>query len=452
MMESKFIPTLQVGNGYTYLKLKGILDEDNLLANLLSQIQGRLLLIDMAEIERINSCGVRDWVNWLNQIQALGVAVILLRCSPVVVSQANMVANFAADSFIHSFYAPYVHPDTGDEQSVLLFTEDIRQNQPIRAPKIFNESGEELEFDEFEESYFAFISDPRIMNYQISPDIQAVIQYFLPESVSRQPVISQRQPAPASSYPSSVQQNAQPMRQNMGGYAQQPYGAQGGYGQPAQPYGAQGGYVQPAQPYGAQGGYGQPAQPYGAQSVTGGTQRGVALSSGSIAQSFPPNNMPYGGNSQGQLSMPQPAQPVRHEQPPIPPSNGYQQAPSALPNQQNRMQQPMNSSFSNTTEPIPSNVGSVQSAPSPISDEPRPAPQAVSSLAMQSMARKAPIAEPAEQNPQSNAFPAQNAYSPYGNGMSEAEKRRKQKLIFSLAAGVVVVLIIALIIIIIVKH
>ena len=85
-MESKFIPTLQAGNGYTYLKLKGILDEDNLLANLLSQIQGRLLLIDMAEIDRINSCGVRDWVNWLNQIQALGIAVILLRCSPAVVS------------------------------------------------------------------------------------------------------------------------------------------------------------------------------------------------------------------------------------------------------------------------------------------------------------------------------------------------------------------------------
>ena len=103
-MESKFIPTLQAGNGYTYLKLKGILDEDNLLANLLSQIQGRLLLIDMAEIDRINSCGVRDWVNWLNQIQALGIAVILLRCSPAVVSQANMVTNFAADAFIHSFF------------------------------------------------------------------------------------------------------------------------------------------------------------------------------------------------------------------------------------------------------------------------------------------------------------------------------------------------------------
>ena len=222
-MESKFIPTLQAGNGYTYLKLKGILDEDNLLANLLSQIQGRLLLIDMAEIDRINSCGVRDWVNWLNQIQALGIAVILLRCSPAVVSQANMVTNFAADAFIHSFFAPYVHPDTGDEQSVLIFTEDIRQNLPVRAPKIYNEQGEELEFDEFEESYFAFISDPRILNYQISPDVQAVIQYYLPEATSRQPVVGMRaqqavqqvqgtaQPIPAQS-----QVSPQMLRSNLG--------------------------------------------------------------------------------------------------------------------------------------------------------------------------------------------------------------------------------------------
>ena len=152
-METKFIPTLQAGN-------------------LLSQIQGRLLLIDMAEIERINSCGVRDWVNWNNQIQALGIAVILLRCSPVVVAQANMVTNFAADAFIHSFYAPYVHPDTGEEQSVLLFTEEIRKTFPVSAPKIYNENGEELEFDTHLLENASFL---RLKNL--------TVQYLLPKKI-----------------------------------------------------------------------------------------------------------------------------------------------------------------------------------------------------------------------------------------------------------------------------
>ena len=180
-MNSKFIPTLQTGNGYTHLKLKGILDEDNLLVNLLSQIQGQYLLIDMSEVERINSCGVRDWVNWLNQIQALGIVVILLRCSPTVISQANMVANFAADAFIHSFFAPYVDPNTGEDFNKLVLTEDIRKSVPVKAPKFYSESGEELEFDEFEDSYFAFIHDSRILNYQISPEIRSIIEQFMPE-------------------------------------------------------------------------------------------------------------------------------------------------------------------------------------------------------------------------------------------------------------------------------
>ena len=334
-MESKFIPTLQAGNGYTYLKLKGVLDEDNLLANLLSQIQGRLLLIDMAEIERINSCGVRDWVNWLNQIQALGVAVILLRCSPVVVSQANMVANFASDAFIHSFYAPYVHPDTGDEQSVLLFTEDLRQNQPIRAPKIFNDSGEELEFDEFEESYFAFINDPRILTYQIPADIQAVIQYFMPEAASRQPIISAHGQEAA---PAAMQMNAY-NAQNAGG-APQGYGANP-YGVQQQPYGnssyqASNAYMQtsPNNPVqgGMMGGYGtQPPQQAVPSAMPRQNMNGYVSQTGFKAQ---PQNAQAGVGQAGAGSlsdsavMPQPAQPIRHEQPPLPSDNNYQSVAS----------------------------------------------------------------------------------------------------------------------------
>lgn len=208
-MNSKFIPTLQTGNGYTHLKLKGILDEDNLLVNLLSQIQGQLLLIDMSEVERINSCGVRDWVNWLNQIQALGIVVILLRCSPTVISQANMVTNFAADAFIHSFFAPYVDPNTGEDFNKLLLTEDIRKTVPIKAPKFYAESGEELEFDEFEDSYFAFIHDPRILNYQISAEIRPIIEQFMPEMKASHGLSGM---GPASAVSPVMPKPAQPQR------------------------------------------------------------------------------------------------------------------------------------------------------------------------------------------------------------------------------------------------
>lgn len=316
-MESKFIPTLQLGNGYTHLKLRGILDEDNVLTALLSQIQGRLLLVDLAEIERINSCGVRDWVNWLNQIQALGVQVILLRCSPSAISQANMVANFAADAFIHSFYAPYVHPDTGEEQSVLLFTEDLRQMKPITAPKIYNDRGEELEFDEFEESYFAFIHDPRMMQYTIAEDIQSVIQYFVPEAVSHQPVIS---PKLSTSILASAASNAMASRASMNAI-QAGRGPNFGAAQSnfaPMPSQASASYAQ-ASPQSNAYASSQQASPY--------HQSQNAAPVASQAQMTPtaaPHASPYGNPSSPVRAMPTPAQPMRHEQPPIPNASQYQ--------------------------------------------------------------------------------------------------------------------------------
>lgn len=318
-MESKFIPTLQVGNGYTYLKLRGVLDEDNLLANLISQIQGRLLLIDMAEMERINSCGVRDWVNWLNQIQALGLQVILLRCSPAVVAQANMVTNFSADAFIHSFYAPYVHPDTGDEQSVLLFTEDLRQVRPIKAPKIFSDDGEELEFDEFEESYFAFVNDPRMLNYHTPADINAVIQYFVPESASHQPVITSKASSshdfPSTSVPSPANAVSAPTAgpATMQGALQSMPNASAGFGGRA--------------PSTA----GMPsAARYGTQ-PSGIYQNNASANASANAYGAPPRpnvpNPPQPSPSPSPL-LPQPSAPVRHAQPPIPGNQAYQPLPT----------------------------------------------------------------------------------------------------------------------------
>ncbi len=456
-MESKFIPTLQAGNGYTYLKLKGILDEDNLLANLLSQIQGRLLMIDMAEIERINSCGVRDWVNWLNQIQALGIAVILLRCSPAVVSQANMVTNFAADAFIESFYAPYVHPDTGEEQSVLLFTEEVRQNLPVRAPKIFNEQGEELEFDEFEESYFAFISDPRILNYRISPDVQAVIQYYLPESAARRPVVGARQQTSAQA----------PQVGNAGYVAAQPHSMTssqlGNAPSPvSQMMRSQLGNAPGSAPIGMmpqRNAYGAAAQPAGAAQ---GIRPPAAAAQGYAGQTF--GRQTFGQTAQAQTpassyadagyddaataafaapqNMPKPAQSLlRHEQPPLPSNDGAQRiAP---------MPQPLQ-----PTAPI-SNRDFAQDPPNPMSGAaPRPAPAPVSPLAQQSMARQS-LTVPAQSSPDSGAvqIPPQNLpMSGEGFALRSDGGLLGHKRLVLIIAGVILLLLIAVLIIVLVKN
>lgn len=181
-MERKFNPTLRAGHGHTYIRIQGVIDEDNALAQLTNQLQGNVLLLDLAEVERINSCGVRDWVNWLNNLTAMGLRVVMMRCSPAIINQVNMVTNFSGDAIIHSFFAPYFNPETDEEKSVLLFTRDLIGQRPVKAPRVTcEETGYAMEFDDFEESYFAFIAGLGEHDLRLAPEIVQMIESLTPE-------------------------------------------------------------------------------------------------------------------------------------------------------------------------------------------------------------------------------------------------------------------------------
>ena len=66
-MSQKFQASVQHRGDVSYVKLGGVIDEDNELGDLVDKIPTGTAVIDLGEIERINSCGVRDWVNWLSQ-------------------------------------------------------------------------------------------------------------------------------------------------------------------------------------------------------------------------------------------------------------------------------------------------------------------------------------------------------------------------------------------------
>jgi len=65
-MSNKFQSSIQHRGDMSFVKLGGVIDEDNELADLVDKIPSGTAVIDLGEIERINSCGVRDWVNWLS--------------------------------------------------------------------------------------------------------------------------------------------------------------------------------------------------------------------------------------------------------------------------------------------------------------------------------------------------------------------------------------------------
>ena len=94
----------------TFLKVAGVIDEDNRLENSLKKLEGQTVVIDLADVKRINSCGVRDWVNWLTSLADQNRQAILVRCSPCIVTQLNLVHNFVGKAMVKSFFTPHFCP------------------------------------------------------------------------------------------------------------------------------------------------------------------------------------------------------------------------------------------------------------------------------------------------------------------------------------------------------
>lgn len=162
-MGSKFGSELSTRDGVTTLKVVGVIDEDNELAGLESKITSGPTVLDLGEIDRINSCGVRDWVNWLGRIEKQGARLVFVNCSPAIVAQINLVHNFTASGVVKSFYAPYFCKHCEKEKLLRLETRELAKSAPIAtAPTCrCDECDRPMEFDDMEESYFAFLNNAK---------------------------------------------------------------------------------------------------------------------------------------------------------------------------------------------------------------------------------------------------------------------------------------------------
>lgn len=135
----------------TLVVFTGNLNEKSRLEELKS-LTGKVTF-DLAGIYRINSVGVTHWINFINDLEHVS-ELFLVRCSIPVVGQLNMVRDFKGKSRVISFYAPYVCPDTGDEEEILLTREDLGDS--FTPPKIKSDEGE-MVLDDLPKRYFTFL-------------------------------------------------------------------------------------------------------------------------------------------------------------------------------------------------------------------------------------------------------------------------------------------------------
>jgi anti-anti-sigma regulatory factor len=139
------------------VKLGGVIDEDNQLAELVEKVPRGTIYIDLGDVERINSCGVRDWVNWLGRLETNGSSGVLVECSPAIVAQINLVNNFTGNGVVKSFYVPYFCPECDEEKVLLVEAADM--GPPPHEPPTCrcDECDLVMDFDDMPDSYFAFL-------------------------------------------------------------------------------------------------------------------------------------------------------------------------------------------------------------------------------------------------------------------------------------------------------
>jgi anti-anti-sigma regulatory factor len=177
-MSQKFQASVHHRDDLSFVKLAGVIDEDNDLTELTDKIHGSTVVIDLGEVDRINSCGVRDWVNWLGRVEAKNVDVVLVECSPAIVAQINLVNNFTASGVVKSFYVPYFCPECDEEKVLLCETGDM--GPPPHEPPICrcDECDLVMDFDDMPDSYFAFLANQRRI---VKPErIQSLLDEFNP--------------------------------------------------------------------------------------------------------------------------------------------------------------------------------------------------------------------------------------------------------------------------------
>jgi len=180
--------------------LTGVINEDNALDERLTATRGKGVLIDLANIERINSCGVRDWIRFAQRLEAAGNALYLLRCSPVVVAQLNMVRNFCGEKGqVVSFQAPYFCPNCDEERTETFPATNVGAGTSPDA--ICPVCKSQMEFDDLPDLYFAFAKIHG--SKTVPPEIQSAMENFRTKGGNPAAAAMPSPPRPAAAAPSA---------------------------------------------------------------------------------------------------------------------------------------------------------------------------------------------------------------------------------------------------------
>ncbi|HEX2687496.1 MAG TPA: hypothetical protein VHN14_12805 [Kofleriaceae bacterium] len=142
------------------------------------------LVLDLGGVHKISSFGIREWVDFMTAAGKHARSILLIECSPKVVDQLNMVANFAGVGRVFSCYAPFRCDYCDSEHRVRLqIDRDFETIQSLKlAERPCLSCKESMYFDEDGATYFSYLLGQD--RFALEPEVEAFLANKLSYAVS----------------------------------------------------------------------------------------------------------------------------------------------------------------------------------------------------------------------------------------------------------------------------
>jgi len=138
------------------VKLAGVLDDTVDFETLIGPMP-RVILVECSQITRVNSIGVKRWMQYFALVPASQAQIVYVDCSPAIVEQFNMVVNFGGAGRIRSVQAPFTCMGCDHRFVEIYMTENLLKEKFNIGSRHCPKCKGEAVFDDHPAEYFSFL-------------------------------------------------------------------------------------------------------------------------------------------------------------------------------------------------------------------------------------------------------------------------------------------------------
>ena len=156
-------------SGANVVKLRGVLNESSEL-HAIDIGTTQKLMVNLAQVERVEASGQRDWSQWIASLVARNIKVELVACSPAIVAMLNKDLEFAGQGVVKSVNARFHCAECDSTADVLATIIDLRESKsaPSRDCDLCKVP---MAMTESPKTYFAFVAKLPVPTKDSAPEI-----------------------------------------------------------------------------------------------------------------------------------------------------------------------------------------------------------------------------------------------------------------------------------------